>query len=310
MAVKVQCCGKINLYLKILGKRADGYHDIVSVMQSISLRDTILFEEVIEPGIEIRCSTPDVPLDRSNLVWKAAEKLAEYSGKSIGGLRITIEKGIPVMGGLAGGSSDCAGALLGLRKLWKLDIDGSKLINIGASLGSDVPFCLIGGTAVVKGRGETLDPLPFGIADLEGSKGAFVIVVPPVQIQTKKAYDDLDEMRNSRGSSLVDKMHQTENVFEIWQNAIRENNFPIYFHNDFEELIFDHYPEIARVHSNLRNIAGNALMSGSGACIFSFVHSVSRAYQIVNEYKPIIGESVAIAFPSDRGVFIEGDLAD
>jgi len=307
VAVRVRCFAKLNLFLKIYGKRADGFHDLVSLMQSIDLADKLLLEETGDEGIVISCTNPNIPADSRNLVWRAAEMLAEAAGRPVGGLRITIEKNIPIMGGLGGGSSDGAGALAGLRKLWKLDIEDKQLFEVAARLGSDVPFCLLGGTALVSGRGEFLEPMPTGIAETPRSFGAFLLIIPPLHVSTKAAYELLDENRERAVSKWDEPREEYTVAREGWMAAIATGNLPILFHNDFEQPLFHAMPELEAIHTNLRNFAGHALLSGSGSCIFAWYPMVLDAMTAVDRYPALAGETPLVVFPAGIGIQVESD---
>jgi 4-diphosphocytidyl-2-C-methyl-D-erythritol kinase len=306
MPISVRCNAKINLFLKVYGKRPDGYHDIISVMQSIDLADRLLFQESGNEGIEIVCSHPGVPLDSTNLVWKAVELLSKEVGHPVGGMKIIIDKSIPVMGGLAGGSADAASTLEGLRKFWKLDIDDAVLYGLAGKLGSDVPFCLLGGTAIVRGRGEMLEPLPMGLADRMPDPGAFVLFIPPAQVETRGAYDLLDESREKDVRKWSSLWSEHPEIRQIWIDSIVDSSFPLYFTNDFETPVLGANPALAALHTYLRNCAGHVLLSGSGASMFSYFPSTSDALLFVESYAPIAGESAVVANPVGQGVIVEG----
>ena len=306
MSVSVRCHAKLNLFLKVYGKRPDGFHDIISVMQSIDLADRLLLEQTNSEGIEIVCSRPGVPLDNSNLVWKAAELLSRETGYLHGGLKIRIEKDIPVMAGLAGGSADAAGALEALRKLWKLEIDDTVLYSLAGKLGSDVPFCLLGGTAIAGGRGEVLEPFPTGLADRLPDTGAFVVITPPIQVETKGAYDLLDRMREKETRNWSSLWEEHSDIREVWNAALIEGNFSTFFTNDFEEPVLGSIPELASIHAHLRNSAGHALLSGSGASMFAYFPVTTLAIAAAESYVPLNGESALVAFPVGRGVELDG----
>lgn len=157
--VIVRAHAKINLGLTILKKRSDGYHEIESVMQQVSLSDTLLLEPTPDRSRSFYCSDSALS-GNENLVCRAAELLEKRLGKSPAGVKMTLLKNIPVEAGLAGGSSDAAAALLGLNRYWQLKLNRSELQDLGASLGSDVPFCLQGGTSIARGRGEVIENLP------------------------------------------------------------------------------------------------------------------------------------------------------
>jgi len=304
--VSVNCFAKINLFLKVYGKRPDGYHDIISLMQSIDLADSLVLEETDGEGIEISCSNPDVPVDERNLVWKAAGVLAEQVGRPAAGLRVKITKNIPLMGGLAGGSADGAGALAGLCRLWGLDFDDSVLLRLAAKVGSDVPFCLVGGTALVRGRGEIVEPMPVGIVESAKGSGAFLLVLPPVGVDTKSAYDALDESRLKEARKWDDLMIEYVETRDNWMVAIADASFPVLFHNDFEASLFSSSPELVAVSTNLRNHAGHAILSGSGPSMFAWFTDVSEANAARDRYVPIAGETALVAYPVADGVQVMG----
>ena len=182
----VRAPAKINLGLTVLGRRPDGYHEIESVMQQVSLADILLFEPSPMKGLCFLCTDPDLS-GYDNLVCQAAKLLEEQTNKPLPGVRITLVKRIPVEAGLAGGSSDAAAVLLTLNSYWQLGLSKTDLLEIGSALGSDVPFCLQGGTSLVRGRGEKLEqlpPLPF----------FWVVLALPhgVKISTASAYRSFD----------------------------------------------------------------------------------------------------------------------
>jgi 4-diphosphocytidyl-2-C-methyl-D-erythritol kinase len=304
--VSVNCFAKINLFLKVYGKRPDGYHDIVSVMQSIDLADRLVLEDTGGEGIEITCSNADVPVDERNLVWRAAEILAEEVGRRAGGLRVADTKNIPLRGGLAGGSADGAGALAGLCRLWGLEFDDSVLLGLAARVGSDVPFCMVGGTALVRGRGEIVEPMPRGIVESSRGSGAFLLVLPPVGVDTKTAYDTLDESRLKEARKWEDLMAEYVEARDNWIRAIADASFPVLFHNDFETSLFASSPELVAVNTNLRNHAGHAILSGSGPSMFAWFAEVSEAIATRDRYVPIAGETALVAYPVPNGVQVMG----
>jgi 4-diphosphocytidyl-2-C-methyl-D-erythritol kinase len=152
---------KVNLNLRVLGRREDGFHEVVTLLQTISLHDTLTFEPS-EGGFKLLCDDPSLPVDGTNLIVRAAKAL-QTEFRLEAGARISLEKSIPIGGGLGGGSSNAATALIGLSRLWALDPNVEKLWEIAAGLGSDVPFFLDGGTAMARGTGTTIEPKP-GVA--------------------------------------------------------------------------------------------------------------------------------------------------
>ncbi|MGI6362761.1 MAG: 4-(cytidine 5'-diphospho)-2-C-methyl-D-erythritol kinase [Bacillota bacterium] len=160
MTLNLNAPAKINLSLDVLGRRDDGYHNLEMVMQTIGLCDNICLETRTDGQILVRCSHPQVPADEENIAYKAASLLKELSGNMHLGASITITKNIPVAAGLGGGSADAAAVLKGLNFLWGLKLSPGELARAGLQLGADVPFCLMGGTALARGIGELLTPLP------------------------------------------------------------------------------------------------------------------------------------------------------
>ena len=175
--ITMRAHAKINLTLEILGKRDDGYHDIASILQTVSLHDTLTFEE--SDGITLDCDRPELATP-DNLVLRAAHLLWDYAGVSRG-VAINLDKRIPVAAGLGGGSSDAAATLLALNRLWGLELTNADLLPLAAQIGSDVPFFLYGGTGRVFGRGERVQPLP--PADLRWA----VILTPRIDVPDKTA---------------------------------------------------------------------------------------------------------------------------
>lgn len=245
---------KINWLLRILGKRDDGFHELFTIFQTVSLFDEITFA----PGdeIELTCNLENLPCDETNLIYKAAVRLRnEFAVDS--GARIHLEKRIPAPGGLGGGSSNAAIALLGLATLWELEVKFEKLVEIGAGLGSDVPYFFHGGTASGTGRGTEIVPLE------ELEEKFLLIVTPDRHVSTAAAFARVGAPRLTKEAS--------KSILKICQNEAerfksRQNNFS----NDFEKSVFEGEPEIARVQQKLfESGAKRALLSGSGASVFA-----------------------------------------
>jgi 4-diphosphocytidyl-2-C-methyl-D-erythritol kinase len=249
--VRLRCNAKVNLYLRVLGRRPDGYHDIETVFHSISLHDTVTVTRM-EEGFVLETDDPAIPRDESNLALRAARSL--LSGRP-GGVRIRIEKRIPVSAGLGGGSADAAGSLIGVNRLYGLGLEPKTLADRAARIGSDVPFMLGGGCALGRGRGEILTPL----ASL--TPHTVVVVVPPLSISTPWAYETLKSgltTRKDRGSILTDALET---------GAVESIKCLLF--NDFESLVFERYPQVAEIKEGLLNDgAAGALMSGSGPAVF------------------------------------------
>lgn len=246
---------KINLGLRVLGRRDDGYHEIRTVFQTITLRDELTFAPLPGDRLELSCTAPDVPADESNLVHRAAVALRARFGVGRGA-RIEIAKRIPAGGGLGGGSSDAATAFLGLTRLWGLSARRGELSELGARLGADVPFFFRGGTALGTGTGTDIEPLP------DAPSLPLLVVAPNVQVSTAAAYGSLSApalTTELRAASL--SVSRVES-----QNSLSRHDA---MGNDFEAVIFRMYPEIDRVRKALIGAgARSAHLSGSGASLF------------------------------------------
>jgi 4-diphosphocytidyl-2-C-methyl-D-erythritol kinase len=263
-SITITAHAKINLSLRIGDKRADGFHDVRTILQSIELADRVICEPSRGP-FEIVCSTPGVPADRTNLVWTAAQRLWEAVARKgeLRGVRITLDKRIPTKAGLGGGSSDAAAALVALRRLWKLPVTDQALYAVAATIGSDVPYFLIGGTALGLGRGEDVYPLD----DLP--RLWVVLIFPPFGIATADAYRWLDDMREK--DAILSTGLSSGSIPGTWVGR----GVPLA--NDLEPPIVERHPVIAKLKDQLMKMgAAMAAMSGSGSTVFG-VFTTERA---------------------------------
>lgn len=252
--IRLKAYAKINLDLKIKGLRSDGYHELESIMQSVSLYDVISIEEISE-GIEVKCNDPRIPTDERNLVFKAAQLCKKN-------VRITVEKNIPLAAGLAGGSADAAAVLFAFNRT-----------EIGAQIGSDVPFCLVGGRCLVKGRGEIVEKVRGQKSDVGKY---FVLVCPDIQVSTKWAYEQYD---------LTDTPHLNVG-------------------NSLEPIVIAKYPEIQKIKDLLLELkAEKAQMSGSGPSVFGVFNDKQKAQVAFDNLKKKY-DSTFLTEPVDRGVEI------
>lgn len=252
---------KINWILQIKGKRDDGFHELFTVFQTVSLHDTLIFSEQEE--LSLTCNAENIPTDDRNLVIKAGKLLIEkFDVKK--GAKIHLEKNIPAPGGLGGGSSNAAVALLGLSKLWGLNIRFGELLDLSKDLGSDVPFFLYGGTAAGIGRGTE-------IISREDFKESYILIVTPnVDVPTKNAFALLDapHLTNSGSKSILQICRYEAQALNLRQSGLI---------NDFENAVFKIEPEIERVKKKLFDLgAKHALMSGSGASVFAVFESIEK----------------------------------
>jgi 4-diphosphocytidyl-2-C-methyl-D-erythritol kinase len=286
-AVIVRAHAKINLDLRVLGPRPDGYHELRTVFQSIALHDVI---ECVPRGgaLAIECTTAGVPLDASNLVWRAADALWRALRRP-GPARdviIRLQKNIPLQAGLGGGSADAAAALIGLARLWKTPLRPSQLTDVAATLGADVPFFLSGGTALGLGRGDEVYPL----ADL--ARHWIVLLVPGFGVSTADAYNWYDAERDlSRGVSAREPQH----VPGPWPSRAAQ------MINDLEAPIARHHPEIDQMRTALRRAGAlAAAMSGSGSAVFGLFQKRADALEAVDRLSGS-GWRVLLTESLDRG---------
>lgn len=251
---------KINLGLRIIGKREDGYHELETVMQMVSLYDGIEME-CRESGVEFQCDHPDIPNDQANLVMKAERLMRETFRVGLG-VRIKLSKKIPHGAGLGGGSGNAAGTLLGLNVLWDLQLPQGKLLELGAKLGSDVPFFLASPCALGKGRGELLTPLQ------PARKFYVILIYPRFPIATSWVYGNLKL-----------GLTKTQNNISILQKFLSQSEISglgASLQNDLEPGVIQRFPAIQVLKDRLRDCgADGALMSGSGSTVFGiFADSV------------------------------------
>ncbi len=268
-SVSLPAFAKINLDLRILGTRPDGYHDLRTIFQSLALFDKVTVTRRRGP-LEIVCDQPDIPTDRRNLVWKAASLLHRVStGKATAARNISIDlrKRIPMQAGLGGGSADAAMTLLALNRLWKTNLDVATLTRIGARLGADVPYFLGGGTSLGLGRGDDIYPL----ADLPTVH--VVILRPGFGVATADAYQWFDD--ESRRSSREPAPRPYPSGWPAWAATLR---------NDLEVPVVRHHPAIARIRQSLLDAGANfAAMSGSGSAVFGLFERADAARRTAND---------------------------
>ncbi|HEY9068641.1 MAG TPA: 4-(cytidine 5'-diphospho)-2-C-methyl-D-erythritol kinase [Candidatus Ozemobacteraceae bacterium] len=271
----VQAPAKINIGLWVKGKRADGYHELASLMQTISLSDTIAIRETREDGLRTECNHPDVPTGPANLVHKAATLLLQRLGIAPR-LLIQIEKRIPVAAGLAGGSTDAAAVMLALTRFYDSSLPLVELMELSQSIGSDVPFVMHGGLALATGRGENL-------SFHEAPKPPYVVVIAVpknVQVSTKWAYENYQPGDNTR----------KEELFKTLLPAYRERNIQLLrknLFNDLESVTLHRHPEVARIKETLAaSGTGAVLMSGSGPSVFGLFDDRRDAFAAASALDP------------------------
>ena len=265
--LQLEAHAKINLTLEVIGKRDDGFHDIVSIMQTIDLHDDVTLKLADE--ITLTCDDPDLT-SQDNLAFVAARKLKEVSGVDLG-VDITLQKHIPVAAGLGGGSSDAASVLHGLNYLWELELELESLQEIAMEIGSDVPYFLSGGTALVQGRGEYVVPLDH--ANIQW----MVVVSPESDLPNKTAllYDQIGESDHTRGVLT----HKLAGRIRGGGDAPAQ-----FFFNVFEPYAENVFAEYAAIRETFRNLgAMGILMSGAGPSMFALAPSreIGVAWQLM-----------------------------
>jgi 4-diphosphocytidyl-2-C-methyl-D-erythritol kinase len=276
--VTVRAPAKINLHLEVLGLRPDGYHELAMVMQSIDLADTLVLRASADAAVRLRCDHSDLPTDGTNLIVRAAELLRSRVGLPELGVEITLHKRIPIGAGLAGGSSDGAAALVGLDALWGLGLGTERLHALAAALGSDMPFCLEGGTQLCFGRGERLEPLP---PQRLAERAVLLLKHPEASVSTPWAYGRCRELRG-------DFYLESEADFEQRRQALRQgpllaalaNPGPLPpLRNDLQSVVA---PEVESVRSGLDLLrrgpeALAVAMSGSGPSLYALYPDLATA---------------------------------
>ena len=252
---------KLNLGLKILGRRSDGFHNILSVFQTVDLCDRLVFEPAEQGQIILSCDNADLPTGPENLVYQAVLAFRSYTGMDRG-VEVVIEKRIPMAAGLGGGSSDAAAVLRVLNRVWEAGLSGGELREIGASIGSDVPFFVRQkGTAVVSGRGEIMRYVPWS-ADV-----AYVLVCPGFQVHTGWAFANYK--KTLTGHDEYDRFTNSMDFSELPVPGFFER-----IENDFLPLIVQSYPETRDILSRLTDAGAIAAsMSGSGSTLYGVFES-------------------------------------
>lgn len=253
---------KINWSLEVLGKRPDGYHEVRTLLQTVSLHDDLHFELSEDGAVSLSCDNSDVPTDSGNLIVRAAHALRERC-KVKQGARVRLEKRIPIKAGLGGASSNAAVSLLALKDLWQVKLDVGGLLEIAAKLGADVPFFLLGGCIRATGTGTTLSPLR---SSPEPTRQHLIVITPNAEIPTVVAYNALDSRAlTTKNANPILSVSQSEANTRYSQPWPLENSLE----NDFESVIFDIEPEIRRTKETLLQAGAlGALLAGSGSSVF------------------------------------------
>ena len=266
----VKAYGKINISLDIVGKREDGYHLLKMIMQNVDLYDSMSFQKC-NKGINISCNKPYIPTDDKNLVYKAAKLFLETYNINEG-VNIYLKKNIPVAAGMAGGSTDAAAVFKTLKQLFKVDVDDQELMKLGVKIGADVPFCMIGGTALCEGIGDIITPLaPF-------KNQILVLVKPNFGVSTKEVYKNLDIskiFKHPDTEGLIKAMEE-EKLIDVC-NGMK---------NLLENVTLRKYPVLKRIKEDMVRMGSmGAMMSGSGPTIFAFFDDMLKAQRCYDKFK-------------------------
>jgi 4-diphosphocytidyl-2-C-methyl-D-erythritol kinase len=268
MHVYEKAPAKINLSLDVLHKRADGFHEVEMIMTMVDLSDRVTLTLLEEDRILISSQVGSIPLDEKNIAFQAAKRLKQAYGVKAG-VHVHIEKHIPVAAGLAGGSSDCAATLRGLNRLWNLNLSTEDLLEHGAALGSDVPFCITGGTALATGRGEKLTPIA-------APPSCWVVIAkPPINVSTQDVYRRLK----------ADEIEQHPSIPAMMQ-AIDAQDYTgvcAAMGNVLEAVTLPMVPDVAHIKDVMLKLGADAaMMSGSGPTVFGLADKEAKAQRISN----------------------------
>jgi len=268
-AITVPAYAKVNLCLHVVGRRADGYHDLRTVFQTVSLHDTLEISLHPGRGMELTCDDPKLPIGRDNLIWRAAEAL-QNEMKLDRRVSVRLKKRIPVARGLGGGSSDAAAMLIGLLRLARCKLPIDRLSEIAASLGADVPVFLFGGRALGVGRGDQIFPLP------DGPPRTVVVVSPRgIGVSTRKAFGWLGR-----------KLTKAVPDLKLWSFCAlcwSPQEGPL--ENDFETEVFRRYPRLRRIKRELlRAGAAGAALAGSGSAVFGLFPNPAQARRAAQKF--------------------------
>ncbi|SDI96448.1 4-(cytidine 5'-diphospho)-2-C-methyl-D-erythritol kinase [Alteribacillus bidgolensis] len=286
MKRSIKAPAKINLSLDVLHKREDGYHEVKMVMSQVDLADRLDLEIREDGKITIELSEGFLPVDQRNLAYQAAS-LLQYRYDIKLGVSIYIHKHIPVAAGLAGGSSDAAAVLKGLNELWEIGLSTADIATLGSEIGSDVSFCVYGGTALATGRGEIIKPLP-------SPPPCWVILAkPPIGVSTREIYQrmKIEDPPKEQASEKIIKAIESNDYRAICNNLF----------NSLEQVTLPLYPEVKRIKERMLDSGVDAaLMSGSGPTVFGLVKKESRLHRVYNALRGFCDQVYAVRLISDK----------
>jgi 4-diphosphocytidyl-2-C-methyl-D-erythritol kinase len=298
---------KINLHLEILGLHPDNFHELAMVMQSVELADLVEVKDSVNNQITLHCDVPEIPQDETNLAYRAAALIRQHCGRSEG-VEITLHKRIPMAAGLAGGSGNAAAVLVGLNLLWDLKLTVAQLQSIGAELGSDVPFCISGGTAIATGRGEkitNISPLQQGAMVL-GKYRSLSVSTPWAYGAYRQQYIDSYAV----GEELVAK---SQGIYQIKLLEAIENQDIItigqLLYNDLEKVVLPEFALVSKLKQAFAQTDNlGVMMSGSGPTVFALAQDLEGAESIAKAVRNQIPDSDLELFVtniSSQGVHLQ-----
>lgn len=290
--LEVKAYAKVNLSLDIVGRREDGYHLVRMVMQSLDIADILTFEKLDKPEIIVLLDNPSVgsdgdsplgkvPLDENNLIYKAARLLFDryiWKRNEKAGVQITLTKNIPIAAGMAGGSSDAAATFRGINELFELGLMDKELMEMGVTLGADIPYCIMGGTALSEGIGEELTRLP------DIPECVFLVVKPRISVSTAEAYGGYDSLVESKTGQKVRIIHpdvdgQVDALYAGNLKGVTDK-----FLNVLEYVTAEKHPIIGDIEKIMLDFGAlNAMMSGSGPTVFGVFEDVEKAEEAKKE---------------------------
>ena len=300
---------KINLHLEILGIRPDNYHELVMIMQTVDLADRVELKSIDTDDIILHCGHPNVPLDRTNLAYRAAELMQQTFPAAVakyGGVEITLHKHIPIAAGLAGGSGNAAAVLVGIDLLWELGLTQSSLQELGAKLGSDVPFCISGGTAIATGRGELISPLPSleGIYVVLGKYRSLEVSTPWAYTTYRHEFEHEYDREPVSLAARLERIHSGALVRAIVErDPVKIGGL---LSNDLEKVVLPAHPLVSQLRAEFQRHPNlGTMMSGSGPTVFSLASSRSQADALYHQVRAAITDPDLELFVTqfcDRGV--------
>ena len=279
---QLKALAKINLGLDVIGRRENGYHDVRMVMQTIYLYDDVTIRKTEEPGIVVKTNLSFLPVNEDNIAYKAAKMLIDEFGIE-SGVEITLQKHIPVAAGLAGGSSNAAAVLVGMNRIFDLNLSQEDLMERGVKLGADVPYCVMRGTVLAEGIGEILSPLP------PMPKCYILIAKPGINVSTKVVYEKLDS-KPIENHPDIDGIIEGLEESDVYKVAARLGNV-------LEAVTIEDYPIIEDIKDAMKKAGAlNAMMSGSGPTVFGIFDDKKVAKQAKETIKAMgIAKQVYLA---------------